>query len=377
MTGKDDGLTLEILSGEKGLKSAWPVREEVFIKEQRVNPSIELDEFDYISEHLLLRRDSTILGTGRLYHHKGIWYLGRMAVLSNLRGKGLGRLILDGLLERAQEQGAQSVTIHSQVSVAEFYKKMGFQSRGQEFEEADIPHLEMTWVKPDLRRLYDKTLADVAQAYNHLFCKYRSDYLWLLGEHPQLIKDFFAIKDKNPWSPNHPRIFEFCNPNPTSFVLDLGCGGALFAGKFQNWLGSYTGVDISSELIKGIKAQDWSKSELDIKNFLCEPAHLTSLARFSFDIVICSGMLEYSPLSYVRLILEEILRVAKPNARIVLDISNLKHPLINHMLAIEEVRGTPISVWSSEEFESILNEMDFKIKEKNTEYLMTLYLLQK
>lgn len=373
---RDKELAIEILSGEEGLKSAWSVREEVFVKEQGIDPSIELDRFDHISEHLLLKKDRKVIGTGRLYKHKGIWYIGRMAVLSNLRHQGLGQLILKGLLKRAQEKGAESVTLHSQLPVVKFYEKRGFQPKGQEFKEAGIPHIEMVWIMPDLRRLYDKTLISIAQAYNHFFSKYGSEYKWLLKEHPGLVKDFFMVKDKNPWQPNHPLISEFCNPDPKSEVVDLGCGGALLSGKFQGWLGFYTGVDISDELIKTIKAQNWSDSKIHIKDFLCEPAHLTSLAHSSFDIVICLGVLGYFPLSYIRLVLEEILRLAKPDARIVLDISNQRHPLIKHMLAIEEARGTPISIWSWEEFESILQEMDFRIKEKNSEYLTTLYLLK-
>ena len=374
---RDEGLVVEILFGEEGFKSAWRVREEVFVKEQGIDPSIERDRFDDISEHLLLKRDREVIGTGRLYKHKGIWYIGRMAVLSNLRDQGLGQMILEGLLRRAQEKGAESVTLHSQLSVMEFYEKRGFQPKGQEFKEAGIPHIEMVWIRPDLRRLYDETLISVAQAYNYFFSKYGSEYKWLLKEHPKLVKDFFMVKDKNPWQPSHPLILDFCNPTSASEVVDLGCGGALLSGKFQGWVGFYTGVDISDELIKRIKAQDWSDSKIHIKDLLCEPAHLTSLAHSCFDIVICLGLLEYFPLSYNRLVLEEILRLAKPDARIVLDTPNSEHPLIKHMLTIEKARGTPISIWSSEEFESILQEMDFKIREKNSEYPTTLYLLNK
>jgi predicted GNAT family N-acyltransferase len=66
-----------------------------------------------------------------------------MAVLKAWRGKGVGRALLLRLLEEAKKQHLQQVTLHAQLQASEFYRKLGFEIRGEEFMEAGIPHIGM------------------------------------------------------------------------------------------------------------------------------------------------------------------------------------------------------------------------------------------
>src|SRR5579885_2984391 len=68
------------------------VREDVFVREQRVPPEMEVDEDDPRSLHVLARAaDGSAIGTGRLTPDGRI---GRMAVLADWRGSGVGAAIL-------------------------------------------------------------------------------------------------------------------------------------------------------------------------------------------------------------------------------------------------------------------------------------------
>jgi predicted GNAT family N-acyltransferase len=60
-----------------------------------------------------------------------------------VRGSGVGRAVLDALLNAAREQGDREAVLHAQSSAAGFYSRAGFSARGPAFDEAGIPHIEM------------------------------------------------------------------------------------------------------------------------------------------------------------------------------------------------------------------------------------------
>ena len=134
--------TIRILSWSEVLPLARPVREKVFIDEQKVPRELEWDEWDERCDHAIAcAPDGRAIGTARLAHDGR---LGRMAVLRECRGRGVGAALLEALLERARELSLSRVTLHAQTHAAGFYRRFGFSERGGEFLEAGIPHLEMT-----------------------------------------------------------------------------------------------------------------------------------------------------------------------------------------------------------------------------------------
>jgi predicted GNAT family N-acyltransferase len=60
-----------------------------------------------------------------------------------MRGSRIGRHVLDALMKAARERGDQEAVLHAQVSASAFYARAGFSTRGSEFDEAGIPHVEM------------------------------------------------------------------------------------------------------------------------------------------------------------------------------------------------------------------------------------------
>jgi predicted GNAT family N-acyltransferase len=134
--------TIRVLAWPEALPLARPVREQVFVGEQKVPRELELDEWDERCEHAVAcnsRGDP--IGTARLLPDGRI---GRMAVLGEWRRRGVGTALLEALLERARERSMRHVTLHAQTHAAGFYRRFGFNERGGEFLEAEIPHVEMT-----------------------------------------------------------------------------------------------------------------------------------------------------------------------------------------------------------------------------------------
>jgi predicted GNAT family N-acyltransferase len=120
---------------------ASAIREAVFVAEQGVPPEIELDEWDERCDHALaIDAGGRAVGTGRLLPDG---HIGRMAVLREHRGRGVGAAILEALIERARQRGMRRVVLNAQTHAAGFYARFGFAASGDEFLEAGIPHLEM------------------------------------------------------------------------------------------------------------------------------------------------------------------------------------------------------------------------------------------
>ncbi len=122
------------------------VRREVFVLEQSVPESIELDDHDATAWHFLaLAPDGEPIGTARLLPSGRI---GRVAVLSSWRGKGIGRALMAEVLRASRELGLPRPHLHAQVPTIPFYESLGFVVCGEGFEEAGIAHQAMELAGP-------------------------------------------------------------------------------------------------------------------------------------------------------------------------------------------------------------------------------------
>lgn len=117
------------------------IRHAVFVEEQRVPEELEWDDADERAYHVMaVSSDGLAIGTGRLKLHCQI---GRMAVVKEWRGRGVGAAILRTLLALARKEGCDVVRLNAQVHALPFYEKHGFTALGAEFDEAGIPHRAM------------------------------------------------------------------------------------------------------------------------------------------------------------------------------------------------------------------------------------------
>jgi YbgC/YbaW family acyl-CoA thioester hydrolase len=126
-------------------REAQAIRTTVFVEEQQIPAEMEWDAADASCVHAVAyNRFGMALGTGRLLEHStGVAKIGRMAVLPTMRGAAIGRALLDALVACARQRGERQVLLHAQMSAAGFYLRAHFRARGEPFDEAGIPHLEM------------------------------------------------------------------------------------------------------------------------------------------------------------------------------------------------------------------------------------------
>lgn len=134
-------LTVRLGSWNELSAQASPIRFTVFVDEQKVPVELELDEFDPLSCHALALAGDEAIGTGRLLPDG---HIGRMAVLAGWRGRGVGALLLQALIDEAQRRGMARVVLNAQTHALGFYARFGFVPEGEEYEEAGLPHRTMS-----------------------------------------------------------------------------------------------------------------------------------------------------------------------------------------------------------------------------------------
>lgn len=149
-----------------GLADLRAIRETVFVQEQNVPIEEEWDALDPSCVHVIARAlDGTPIGTGRLTpEHK----IGRMAVLPEWRGKGVGDALLLALIHEAQQRGWREVALNAQASAVDFYLRHGFVPYGERFHEAGIEHQSMrrALTGPNAVESRDAALAAVVALIN-------------------------------------------------------------------------------------------------------------------------------------------------------------------------------------------------------------------
>ena len=121
-------------------KEIASIRRRVFVEEQGVPPELEWDGCDEYAFHVLAFSNGQALATGRLLPYG---HLGRMAVLRELRGRGIGSQVLQTLLALATREQIEPIFLHAQLSALTFYMKHGFRTCGEVFGEAGIAHIRM------------------------------------------------------------------------------------------------------------------------------------------------------------------------------------------------------------------------------------------
>ena len=125
------------------------IRRAVFIEEQRVPESLEIDALEPVCTHFLAwsGADDVLddaLGTARLLiTDAGRAKIQRVAVLAKARRTGIGRALMAAIEAAAKQAGHQQTILGAQLSAMPFYVRLGYVAYGPTFDDAGIPHRMM------------------------------------------------------------------------------------------------------------------------------------------------------------------------------------------------------------------------------------------
>jgi len=128
------------------LYDALQLRARVFILEQ--GPYLDPDGLDQASWHLLGRDRAGLMQAYLRVVDPGLKYeepsVGRVVTAAELRGRGLGRQLMEeGIGRCTAAWPGQGIRISAQAHLERFYGSLGFERVGEAYLEDGIPHIEM------------------------------------------------------------------------------------------------------------------------------------------------------------------------------------------------------------------------------------------
>ncbi|MES0882459.1 GNAT family N-acetyltransferase [Roseibium sp. SCP14] len=123
------------------------LRQDVFVLEQAaLYPDI--DGQDPAARHVFIRETASgnLIGAIRLFvtPDEGTARIGRVVIAESARGSGLGRILMQSGIDKAEEI-LPGCTIHlgAQAYLEKFYKSLGFTTVSEIYVEDGIPHIDM------------------------------------------------------------------------------------------------------------------------------------------------------------------------------------------------------------------------------------------
>jgi predicted GNAT family N-acyltransferase len=136
-----------VVSTDAERADAFAIRETVFVEEQGVDEELEWDEYDEpdsAATHFVAYDDGDVVGAARLREaDAGVGKVERVVVAADRRGEDWGKRVMEAVESTAREEGFTTLKLHAQTRVRGFYESLGYEAVGEEFVEADIPHIEM------------------------------------------------------------------------------------------------------------------------------------------------------------------------------------------------------------------------------------------
>ena len=137
-------IKINTVTADQDYRDCLYIRNKVFIEEQNIKKELEYDDEKVSATYIVAKINLIAVGTARYRSTEIGIKLERFAVLKDYRGLGVGKSLVSFLVKILKYE--KNLYLNSQKKVAGFYKKLGFQIRGNVFYEAKIPHYKMVLI---------------------------------------------------------------------------------------------------------------------------------------------------------------------------------------------------------------------------------------
>lgn len=120
------------------------LREQVFTFDQNCD-EVDIDGVDIEAWHQLGYKDNLLIAYCRFYKKEDSIYIGRIVVNPDYQGKGIGRKLMDFVLNYLQKNHPNStIKMSAQSYLKKFYESFGFIQEGNPYSEGGIEHISMS-----------------------------------------------------------------------------------------------------------------------------------------------------------------------------------------------------------------------------------------
>ena len=140
---------IKILESKEELDLGFALRIEVFVREQNVPIELELDDKDHSENtvHIGYFNNDKLIGVARLIDmDKDVIHIGRVVIDKEYRGQGIGRELIIGCENIAQQilKRKTIIELSAQIQAENFYKSLGYNRINDKiYLDAGIEHVDM------------------------------------------------------------------------------------------------------------------------------------------------------------------------------------------------------------------------------------------
>ncbi|MEM6765648.1 MAG: GNAT family N-acetyltransferase [Bacteroidota bacterium] len=140
-------VVVELINRDQQFNHEFDIRTRVFVEELSVWQEDEYDGFDHLSTHYLAYLDGEAAGTGRWRRDVRLSRIKieRIAVLPDFRKKGVGAALVSKML--ADTPDTMERYVHTPIPTVGFFEQCGFAKEGEEFDEAGLISVKMTYTE--------------------------------------------------------------------------------------------------------------------------------------------------------------------------------------------------------------------------------------
>ena len=140
---------IKILETKEELNLGFALRIKVFVEEQKVPMELEFDEKDNSENtvHIGFFDNNKLIGVARLIDlDKDVIHIGRVVIDKEYRGQGIGRELIIGCENIAQQilKRKTIIELSAQIQAENFYKSLGYNRINDKiYLDAGIEHVDM------------------------------------------------------------------------------------------------------------------------------------------------------------------------------------------------------------------------------------------
>lgn len=120
---------------------AKQIRIAVFMQEQGFTE--EFDIIDEVATHFVLFDGPIPVATCRIWLDGDGYHVGRIAVIKEYRGRGIGGKILMAAEQHVRTLGGADISLHAQCRAEAFYQKCGYTPYGEIDYDEGVEHMHM------------------------------------------------------------------------------------------------------------------------------------------------------------------------------------------------------------------------------------------
>jgi len=133
----------KVAETKKEIEEYFRLRHEVFVREQKIFPESDIDEYDRGGVHIIAIERSTgnVVGVVRCYKkEEGTWFGGRLGSAPGFRNGRVAPNLVRIAVKTVKSRGCKKFLAYIQPQNVKFFERLGWKTVGEQFIHHGILH---------------------------------------------------------------------------------------------------------------------------------------------------------------------------------------------------------------------------------------------